>query len=134
MIQINQQIITLFYALYNKGVSATVSLAKLCLGDIYSQKASALLLMLKKENDERKIAKYLVVPNICILSLSLSLSLSLVKPGLTKILIFCVRAREACRANYSKQRTFRSFLCYFFVSLSNFYKGKITQNLQTKVS
>ena len=130
MIQINQQIITLFYALYNKGVSATVSLAKLCLGDIYSQKASALLLMLKKENSERKIAKYLVVPNICILSLSLSL----VKPCLTKILIFCVRAREACRANYSKQRTFRSFLCYFFVSLSNFYKGKITQNLQTKVS
>ena len=91
MIQINQQIITLFYALYNKGVSATVSLVKLCLGDIYSQKASALLSMLKKENDERKIAKYLVVPNICILS---SLSLSLVKPGLTKILIFCVRARE----------------------------------------
>ena len=90
MIQINQQIITLFYALYNKGVSATVSLVKLCLGDIYSQKASALLSMLKKENDERKIAKYLVVPNICILSLSLSL----VKPGLTKILIFCVRARE----------------------------------------
>ena len=134
MIQINQQIITLFYALYNKGVNATVSLAKLCLGDIYSQKASALLSMLKKENSERKIAKYLVVPNICILSRSLSLSLSLVKPGLTKILIFCVRAREACRANYSKQRTFRSFLCYFFVSLSNFYKGKITQNLQTKVS
>jgi len=130
VIQINQQIITLFYALYNKGVNVTVSLAKLCLGDIYSQKASALLLMLKKENDERKIAKYLVVPNICILSLSLSL----VKPGLSKILIFCVRAREACRANYSKQRTFRSFLCYFFVSLSNFYKGKITQNLQTKVS
>ena len=64
MIQINQQIITLFYALYNKGVSATVSLAKLCLGDIYSQKASALLSMLKKENDERKIAKYLVVPNV----------------------------------------------------------------------
>ena len=132
MIQINQQIITLFYALYNKGVNVTVSLAKLCLGDIYSQKASALLSMLKKENSERKIAKYLVVPNICILSLSLSFSL--VKPGLTKILIFCVRAREACRANYSKQRTFRSFLCYFFVSLSNFYKGKITQNLQTKVS
>jgi len=72
--QINQQIITLFYALYNKGVSATVSLVKLCLRDIYSQKASALLSMLKKENGERKIAKYLVVPNICILSLSLSLS------------------------------------------------------------
>ena len=96
MIQINQQIITLFYALYNKGVNVTVSLAKLCLGDIYSQKASALLLMLKKENDERKIAKYLVVPNICILSLSLSLSL--VKPGLSKILIFCVRAREGPHA------------------------------------
>ena len=131
MIQINQQIITLFYALYNKGVSATVSLAKLCLGDIYSQKASALLSMLKKENDERKVAKYLVVPNICILSLSLSLSS---KPGVATILSFLVRAREAWRANYSKQRTFRSFLCYFFVSLSNFYKGKITQNLQTKVS
>ena len=130
MIQINQQIITLFYALYNKGVNATVLFVKLCLGDIYSQKASALLSMLKKEKNEKKIAKYLVVPNICILSLSLSL----VKPGLSKILIFCVRAREACRANYSKQRTFRSFLCYFFVSLSNFYKGKITQNLQTKVS
>ena len=94
MIQINQQIITLFYALYNKGVNVTVSLAKLCLGDIYSQKASALLLMLKKENDERKIAKYLVVPHICILSLSLSL----VKPGLSKILIFCVRAREGPHA------------------------------------
>jgi len=78
VIQINQQIITLFYALCNKGVNATVSLAKLCLGYIYSQKASALLLMLKKENDERKIAEYLVVPNICTLSLSLSLSLSLV--------------------------------------------------------
>lgn len=90
MIQINQQIITLFYALYNKGVNATVSLAKLCLGDIYSQKASALLLMLKKENSERKVAKYLVVSNICILSL--------VKPGLTKILIFCVRAREGPHA------------------------------------
>jgi len=76
VIQINQQIITLFYALYNKGVNATVSLVKLCLGDIYSQKASALLSMLKKENSEREIAKYLVVPNICILSLSLSLSLS----------------------------------------------------------
>ena len=121
MRQINQQIITLFYALYNKGVNATVSLVKLCLGDIYSQKASALLLMLKKENNERKVAKYLVVPNICILSLSLSL----VKPGLTKILIFCVRAREACRANYSKQRTFRSFLCYFYMPHSDFYKGKI---------
>ena len=80
----------MFYALYNKGVNATVSLAKLCLGDIYSQKASALLLMLKKENSERKVAKYLVVPNICILSL--------VKPGLTKILIFCVRAREGPHA------------------------------------
>ena len=56
--------ITLFYALYNKGVSATVSLAKLCLGDIYSQKASALLSMLKKENSERKVAKYLELPNI----------------------------------------------------------------------
>ena len=131
MIQINQYIITLFYALYNKGVSATVSLAKLCLGDIYSQKASALLSMLKKENDERKIAKYLVVPNICILSLSLSLSS---KPGVTTIFNILVRAREACRANYSKQRTSISLLCYFFVSLSNFYKGKITQNLQTKVS
>ena len=89
MIQINQQIITLFYALYNKGVSATVSLAKLCLGDIYSQKASALLSMLKKENSERKVAKYLVVPNICILSLSLSSN-----AGVNKTFHFFVRARE----------------------------------------
>ena len=124
MIQINQYIITLFYALYNKGVSATVSLAKLCLGDIYSQKASALLSMLKKENDERKIAKYLVVPNICILSLSLSLSLSS-KPGVTTIFNILVRAREAWRANYSKQRTSISLLCYFYVPHSDFYKGKI---------
>ena len=64
MIQINQQIITLFYALYNKGVNATVLLVKLCLGDIYSQKASALLSMLKKENSEKKTAKYLVVSDI----------------------------------------------------------------------
>ena len=47
-------------ALYNKGVNARA----IALDSLTSQ-------------DEKKIANYLVVPNICILSLSLSLSLSL---------------------------------------------------------
>ena len=92
------------YTLYNIGVDATVTGC----GSL-------------QKKIEKKLRKYLVVPNICILSLSLSL----VKPGLSKILIFCVRAREACRANYSKQRTFRSFLCYFFCPLVIQLKKKI---------
>ena len=44
-------------ALYNKGVSRVVALDSLT------------------SRDEKKTANYLVVPNICILSLSLSLSL-----------------------------------------------------------
>lgn len=79
--QVNLHIITLFYTLYNKGVNSVASICGL-------QK--------HEEKNKKKIAKYLVVPNICILSLSLSLSL--VKPGLTKILIFCVRAREGPHA------------------------------------
>ncbi|RKW50425.1 MAG: hypothetical protein D8B57_10700 [Prevotella sp.] len=50
------------YTLYNKGVNSVASICGL-------QK--------HEEKNEKKIAKYLVVPNICILSLSLSLSLSL---------------------------------------------------------
>ena len=47
-------------AFYNKGVVSVVPVAE------------SLSTVSKK--DERNIAKYLVVPNICILSLSLSLS------------------------------------------------------------
>ncbi|WP_455096965.1 hypothetical protein [Prevotella jejuni] len=46
--------------LYDKGVVAGVSVAE--------------SLSTESKKDERNIAKYLVVPNICILSLSLSLS------------------------------------------------------------
>ena len=60
--QVNLHIITLFYTLYNKGVNSVASICGLCKHE---------------EKNEKKIAKYLVVPNICILSLSLSLSLSL---------------------------------------------------------
>ena len=56
--QARLHIITFVYALYNKGVNVL-----------------ALPFLLKKEKNGKKIAKYLVVPNICILSLSLSLSL-----------------------------------------------------------
>jgi len=71
--QVNLHIITLFYTLYNKGVNSVASICGL-------QK--------HEEKSEKKIAKYLVVPNICILSLSLSLSS---KPDQ---LSFLVRARE----------------------------------------
>ena len=95
--QVNLHIITLFYTLYNKGVN---SVAFIC------------GLQKHEEKNEKKIVKYLVVPNICILSLSLSLSSN---AGVNKTLHFFVRAREACRANHSKQRTLMSFLCSFFV-------------------
>ena len=95
--QARLHIITLFYTLYNKGVNSVASICSL-------QK--------HEEKNEKKIAKYLVVPNICILSLSLSLPSN---AGVNKTLHFFVRAREACRANHSKQRTRRSFLCSFFV-------------------
>ena len=45
-------------AFYNKGVVSGVSVAE--------------SLSIESKKDERNIAKYLVVPNICILSLSLS--------------------------------------------------------------
>ena len=57
--QVNLHIITLFYTLYNKGVNIVASICGL-------QKHG-------EKKDEKNIAKYLVVPNICILSLSLSL-------------------------------------------------------------
>ena len=84
--QVNLHIITLFYTLYNKGVNIVASICGL-------QK--------HEEKNEKKIAKYLVVPNICILSLSLSLSLSS-NAGVNKTFHFFVRAREACRANHNK--------------------------------
>ena len=59
--QVNLHIITLFYTLYNKGVNSVASISGL-------QK--------HEEKNEKKIAKYLVVPNICILSLSMSLTIN----------------------------------------------------------
>ena len=61
MIQIINIKTTTNSALYDKGVVAGVSVAE--------------SLSTESKKDERNIAKYLIVPNICILSLSLSLSL-----------------------------------------------------------
>ena len=52
--QVNLHIITLFYTLYNIGVDAIVAGC----GSL-------------QKKIEKKLRKYLVVPNICILSLSL---------------------------------------------------------------
>ena len=82
-----------YAALYNKGIGTVVRTF-----DSPTKK------------DEKKIANYLVVPNICILSLSLSLSS---RAGLTNFLISCVRARGSPCTIIGKQRTFRSFLCSF---------------------
>ena len=106
--QVNLHIITLFYTLYNKGVNSVASICGL-------QK--------HEEKNEKKIAKYLVVPNICILSLN---------AGVNKTLHFFVRAREACRANYSKQRTLMSFLCSFFVPCRLQLKREISTILSRK--
>ena len=61
MKQANLHISSSVYALCNKGVNAVAYVRSL-------QKN-------EEKKDKNKIAKYLVVPNICILSLSLSLSL-----------------------------------------------------------
>ena len=112
--QVNLHIITLFYTLYNKGVNSVASICGL---------------QNHEEKNEKKIAKYLVVPNICILSLSLSLSSN---AGVNKTFHFFVRAREACRANHSKQRTRRSFLCSFFVPCRLQLKREISTILSRK--
>ena len=84
-------------ALYNKGVNVC-----------------AVALDSLTSKNEKKTANYLVVPNNCILSLSLSLSS---RAGVNYTFFSSrLRAREACR-NPCKQRTSRSFLCSFFVSL-----------------
>ena len=87
-------------ALYNKGVAYCVSAFE--------------SLNTERKIIEKKIANNLVVPNICILSLSLSLS-SRADVNYT-FFSSRVRAREACRKP-CKQRTSRSFLCSFFVSV-----------------
>ena len=110
--QVNLHIITLFYTLYNKGVNSVASICGL---------------QNHEEKNEKKIAKYLVVPNICILSLSLSSN-----AGVNKTFHFFVRAREACRANHSKQRTRRSFLCSFFVPCCLQLKREISTILSRK--
>ena len=87
-------------ALYNKGVAYCVSAFE--------------SLNTERKIIEKKIANNLVVPNICILSLSLSLS-SRADVNYT-FFSSRVRAREAYRKP-CKQRTSRSFLCSFFVSV-----------------
>ena len=85
------------YTLYNIGVDATVTGC----GSL-------------QKKIEKKLRKYLVVPNIFVLSLSLSLSS---RAGVTTFFNYFVRAREAWRANHSEQRTHRSFLCSFLYSI-----------------
>ena len=81
------------YTLYNIGVDATVTGC----GSL-------------QKKIEKKLRKYLVVPNIFVLSLSS-------RAGVTSLLNFLVRAREAWRANHSEQRTHRSSLCSFLYSI-----------------
>ena len=62
------------------------------------------------QKDRKKSENYLVVPNNCVLSLSY-------RPGLTSPFFSSrIRARGV-PCNPCKQRTFRSFLCSFFVRL-----------------
>ena len=101
--QVNLHIITLFYTLYNKGVNSVASISGL-------QK--------HEEKNEKKIAKYLVVLSS--------------NAGVNKTFHFFVRAREACRANHSKQRTLMSFLCSFFVPCCLQLKREISTILSSK--
>ena len=93
-------------ALYNKGVSRVVALDSLT------------------SKNEKKIANNLVVPNICILSLSSRADVNYT------FFSSCVRAREACRKP-CKQRTSRSFLCSFFVSVPKPKYRKIKHEITT---
>ena len=89
-------------ALYNKGVGYGVSTFE--------------SLNTERKIIEKKIANYLVVPNICILSLSLSLSLSSRADVNYTFFSSLIRAREACRKP-CKQRTSGKFPLFFFASL-----------------
>ena len=95
-------------ALYNKGVSRVVALDSLT------------------SKNEKKIANNLVVPNNCILSLSLSSRADVNYTFFSSR----VRAREACRKP-CKQRTSRSFLCSFFVSVPKPKYRKIKHEITT---
>ena len=79
------------YTLYNIGVDATVTGC----GSL-------------QKKIEKKLRKYLVVPNIFVLSS---------RAGVTTFFNYFVRAREAWRATHSEQRTHRSFLCSFLYSI-----------------
>ena len=93
-------------ALYNKGVNARA----IALDSLTSQ-------------NEKKIANNLVVPNICILSLSS-------RADVNYTFFLLAYAREACRKP-CKQRTSRSFLCSFFVSVPKPKYRKIKHEITT---
>ena len=103
-------------ALYNKGVA--------CCASVFES------LNTERKIIEKKAANYLVVPNICILSLSLSLSLSSRADVNYTFFSSRVRAREAYRKP-CKQRTSRSFLCSFFVSVPKPKYRKIKHEITT---
>ena len=96
-------------ALYNKGVNA-----------------GAIALDSLTSKSEKKTANYLVVPNNCILSLSLSSRADVNNTFFSSR----VRAREACRKP-CKQRTSRSFLCSFFMSVPKPKYRKIKHEITT---
>ena len=100
--------------LQNKGVCDAIAVSNSLMGE--------------NKKVEKKVANYLVVPNNFVLSLSLSS-----RAGLIYFLISFVRARGSPCINPSKQRTFRSFLCSFFVFLFKAqyreFKNEITTNL-----
>ena len=98
--QVNLHIITLFYTLYNKGVNSVASICSL---------------QRNEEKNEKKIAKYLVVPNICILSLSLSLN-----AGVNKTFHFSyARAKRAVQTIVNKGLAGVSFVLFLCPAVYN---------------
>ena len=93
--QARLHIITFVYALYNKGVNVLV-----------------LPFLLKKEKNEKKLRKYLVVPNICILSLN---------AGVNKTLHFFVhaRAKRVVQTIVNKGLTGVSFVLFLCPAVYN---------------
>ena len=90
--------ITQYVALYNKGIGAVVRTF-----DSLTKK------------DKKKMVNYLVIPNNFVLSLSS-------RAGVTTLIFFHAYARAKRGVHPSKQRTFRKFPLFFFVSFPELYK------------